>query len=305
VTLQPGIVVPVSVRHHIDTTLVRRLIAAQFPHWADLPIRPVATNGWDNQTFHLGTNMSVRLPSASAYALAVEKEHRWLPVLAAHLPLPIPVPLAKGEPGAGYPDPWSVYGWIDGAPARPESIRDLTGFAGTLAGFLHALRGIDPTGGPGPGQHNWFRGGPLTTYDSEARRAIATLDGDIPAGVATEIWEAALGAVWNGRPVWFHGDVASGNLLVNRGALAAVIDFGTSGVGDPACDLVIAWTLLSGESRETFRAGLAVDPGTWARGRGWALWKALITYAEFRHTDESRATEAKHVIEEIFTEYTG
>ncbi len=153
----------------IDVSLVGRLVAAQFPQWADLPIRPVEFDGWDNRTFRLGKVMSVRLPSAGGYAAQVDKEHRWLPRLGPHLPLPIPVPLAKGEPGEGYPWPWSVYGWLDGEHATLKRIADLHGFASALAGFLVALQRIDPTGGPAPGPHNFFRGGPLTVYDAETR----------------------------------------------------------------------------------------------------------------------------------------
>jgi aminoglycoside phosphotransferase (APT) family kinase protein len=263
----------------IDTTLVRRLVATQFPQWRDLAVRPVASGGWDNRTFHLGDEMTVRLPSAAAYSLQVEKEHRWLPQLAPLLPLPIPVPLAMGVPAEGYPWHWSVYGWIEGETARRENIADLSKFAADLAGFLIALKRIEPTGGPSPGQHNFFRGGPLTVYDGETRQAITALGSRIDASAASAVWEAALAATWQGPPVWFHGDVASGNLLVEDGRLSAVIDFGTSGVGDPSCDLVIAWTLFEGESREVFRAGIAVDDAAWARGRGWALWKALIIVA--------------------------
>jgi aminoglycoside phosphotransferase (APT) family kinase protein len=279
-------------RLRIDADLVRRLVAGQFPQWAHLPVRPVTHQGWDNQTFRLGPDMSVRLPSAEAYTLAIEKEHRWLPVLAPRLPLPVPVPLAKGEPDAGYPYPWSVYRWLDGTPARRDTIGDLTEFAVSVARFLTALQRIDPTGGPGPGQHCWYRGGPLATYDGETRRAIEQLDGRVPGDLATEIWATALGSSWDRPPVWFHGDIAWGNLLVRDGALAAVIDFGTSGVGDPACDTVLAWTLLSGESRAAFRAELGVDEATWARGRGWALWKALITYGQ---------PESAYVLDQLFT----
>lgn len=287
----------------IDAALVKRLIAAQFPQWADLPVRPVDLDGWDNRTFRVGAEMTARLPSAPAYTPAVDKEHRWLPVLAPQLPLPIPVPQALGEPGEGYPFRWSVYRWIDGEPASVERINDLTEFARTLATFLTALQRVDPTGGPTAGQHSFFRGCPLLTYDGETRRTIEALDGDIPGDTATTIWETALDATWDGPPVWFHGDIAHGNLLLHNGRLSAVIDFGTCGVGDPACDVVIAWTLLSGESREVFRTGLSVDPATWARGRGWALWKALITYAEYRHTDATKAATAKHVIDQILAEY--
>ena len=286
---------PVPTRFPADATLVRRLIATQFPQWAELPIRPVADSGWDNSTFHLGSEMSVRLPSAAPYALAVDKEHRWLPEFAPQLPLPIPVPLAKGAPSEGYPHAWSVYTWLGGEPASSHNIADPTAFATDLAGFLVALQKIDPTGGPVPGQHNWFRGGPVAAYDNVAQRALETLAGSIPTDLVAEIWRCALAATWDGAPVWFHGDVAPGNLLLQDGALVGVIDFGTCGVGDPACDLAIAWTLLSGDSRTAFRDVLAVDPATWARGRGWALWKALAA------ADESPA--ARRVLDEIFTEF--
>lgn len=265
----------------IDASLVRRLVAAQFPEWADLSIRPVASGGWDNRTFHLGEHMTVRLPSAAPHALQVAKEHRWLPKLAPRLPLPIPVPLVMGSPAEGFPWPWSVYRWLEGEPATLERIADLSEFATALAQFLIALQRIDAAGGPPPGRHNFFRGAPLAIYDGETRQAIATLGGRIDAKAVTAVWEAALAATWQGSPVWVHGDVSAGNLLVKNGRLSAVIDFGSSAVGDPACDLAIAWTLLEGESRDAFRAALPLDAATWARGRGWTLWKGLITLAEY------------------------
>jgi aminoglycoside phosphotransferase (APT) family kinase protein len=167
----------------IDAALVRRLIAAQFPRWADLPVRPVEVGGWDNRTFHLGPRMTVRLPSAAHYASQVEKEHRWLPKLAPLLPLPIPVPLAKGAPAEGYPWQWSVYRWLEGEAAAVGRISDLRRFAISLAGFLGALQRVDPAGGPSPGRHNFFRGGPLTVYDAETRQAIAALARSTTEGV--------------------------------------------------------------------------------------------------------------------------
>ncbi|HEV2068403.1 MAG TPA: aminoglycoside phosphotransferase family protein, partial [Acidimicrobiales bacterium] len=227
---------------NIDAPLVERLVAEQFPEWAHLPVRSVVPNGWDNRTFRLGNEISVRLPSAEGYVLQVEKEHRWLPRLAPHLPLPIPVPLAKGRPTAEYPWPWSIYCWLDGEPTAIAPVADLTRFATDLADFLNALYRIDATGGPPPGPHNFWRGGPLDVYDTETREALAALDGQIDTETATEIWETALATNWEHHPVWFHGDVAVGNLLLGDGRLCAVIDFGTSGVGDPACDLAVAWT---------------------------------------------------------------
>ena len=290
-------------RDDINADLVRRLVAAQFPQWADLPIKPVQFGGWDNRTFHLGEEMSVRLPSAAGYAAQVEKEHRWLPRLAPHLPLPVPVPLAMGTPSDDYPWHWSIYRWLDGEAATLENIDDLRELALTLARFLTALYQVDPTGGPPSGPHSFYRGGSLTVYDAETRQAIEALDREVDADAATAVWEAALNATWYGPPVWVHGDVAVGNLLVNEGRLSAVIDFGCSAVGDPACDLVIAWTLLSGESREAFRAAVRVDEAAWARGRGWALWKALITLAEYRGSNRPRAAEARRVIEEVLADH--
>ncbi|MEV4196811.1 aminoglycoside phosphotransferase family protein [Micromonospora globbae] len=294
---------PVPQRITVDAELVRRLVAHQFPRWAHLPVAPVADGGWDNWTFHLGPGMSVRLPSAAEYALAVDKEHRWLPELAPRLPLPIPVPLAKGEPGEGYPYPWSVYSWLDGEPASADRIADPVRFAIDLAEFLVALQRIDPTGGPLPGQHNWYRGGTLRTYHRDVQRALAALDGHVDVGLAREIWTDALDASWDGTQTWFHGDVAQGNLLLDDGKLAAVIDFGTCGVGDPACDMAIAWTLLTTEGRQAFRERLAVDEGTWARGRGWAVWKTLAACARTVGQSDEPAAVALRVLGVIFDEY--
>ncbi|MDS0139709.1 MULTISPECIES: aminoglycoside phosphotransferase family protein [unclassified Amycolatopsis] len=283
---------PLPRRVSVGTDQVRRLIDGQFPRWAGLPVRPVRTSGWDNFTFHLGDTMVVRLPSAAEYALAVEKEQRWLPALAPRLPLPVPVPLAAGRPGEGYPFAWSVYRWLDGEPATADGVTDPVRFARDLAGFVAALQGVDATDGPQPGKHNWFRGATLRTYDGQARRALAKLHGTGPAG---ELWEAALAAPWDGVDRWFHGDLAPGNLLLRDGGLAAVIDFGTCGVGDPACDLAIAWTLLTADGRRVFRELLSVDDATWTRGRGWALWKTLVACTR----DGEEAAEGRRVLGEI------
>jgi aminoglycoside phosphotransferase (APT) family kinase protein len=263
----------------VDASLVARLLAAQFPQWAGLPVRPVELPGWDNTTYRLGDELSVRLPNGPGYAQQVAKEQRWLPVLAPQLPLPVPEPVAEGVPDQGYPYRWSVYRWLDGRPAEEERIGDLATVAVDLAGFLHALAGVDPTDGPEPGPHNGYRGAPVAVYAEETYAALEALGPRVPGSALAALWEEAVGSTWTGPPVWFHGDVAVGNLLVRDGRLAAVIDFGSSGVGDPACDLAIAWTLFDARSRAVFREAMAVDDATWARGRGWALWKALITLA--------------------------
>lgn len=301
----PGIVPEemVARKVDIDPSLVRALIAAQFPQWAHLPIKPVASGGWDNRTFHLGDDMTVRLPSAARYAAQVEKEQHWLPRLAPLLPLIIPVPLAMGVPVHEYPWPWSIYRWLEGESATIERIADLRQFAITLAEFLRALQRIDQADGPAPGPHNFHRGGSLAIYDAQTREAIRDLAVTIDRGAATSVWDVALKSTWRGRPVWLHGDVSAGNLLVTKGRLSAVIDFGSSGVGDPACDLVIAWTFFSGESREEFRKALSLDKDTWSRGRGWALWKALITLAEHKGSNSSKAAKGRAVLEDVIAEH--
>jgi aminoglycoside phosphotransferase (APT) family kinase protein len=239
----------------------------------------LANGGWDNWTFRLGTTMLVRLPSAAEYAQAVEKEHRWLPILAPQLPLPIPTPVARGVPSESFPRPWSVYVWLEGEPATVDRVADQKRLATDLADFLGALYSVDPADGPPAGPHSFFRGGPLATYDGQTRETIRALAGTIDATAASAVWEDALAEEWAAPAVWVHGDVTASNLLAVDGRLSAVIDFGCAAVGDPACDTVIAWTVFSGASRQAFGDRLPVDEGTWRRGRGWALWKALNVVA--------------------------
>jgi aminoglycoside phosphotransferase (APT) family kinase protein len=287
----------------ITAGLVSRLVGTQFPQWAGLPVRPVDAGGWDNATFRLGEEMSVRLPSAEQYVPGVHKEQRWLPVLAGQLPLPVPELVAVGEPGCGFPWPWSVYRWIDGAPVTEQTVQDLPRFADDLARFLAALYQVDPSGGPPPGPHNFFRGGPLAVYDRETQESLVALRGHIDTPPAAGVWRAAMDATWQGRPVWFHGDAQPGNLLAKDGRLCAVIDFGTCGVGDPACDTTIAWTFLSGESSRVFTERLPVDRATWIRGRGWAVWKAMNVLIGALDHDPRDAAFTCRVIDKILADH--
>ncbi len=287
-----------------DVSLVGRLIAAQFPQWADLPIRPVPSGGTDNAIYRLGDDMAVRLPRIAWAIEQVQKEQQWLPRLAPHLPLAIPVPLAKGTPGEGYPWHWSVYRWLEGENATIERLADPCQAATELAQFIAALQRIDPTGGPPSGPHNFYRGVPLAMRDTAVRAAIASLDGTLDTDAATAAWEASLHApVWHGPLVWIHGDLQSGNLLAEQGRLRAVIDFGGLGVGDPACDLIVAWNLFCAESRDAFRAALSVDDATWTRGRGWALSVGLIALPYYLNTSPSMVRYAQHTIAEALAEH--
>jgi aminoglycoside phosphotransferase (APT) family kinase protein len=286
----------------VEAALVARLVAAQFPQWARLPVTPAENDGWDNWTFRLGDRLKVRLPSAPGYAGQAEKEAQWLPLLAPSLPVRVPVPVGLGKPAAGYPFRWSVYDWIKGEPAGRSRIADLGSFARDIGGFLHALQQADARGGPPPGAHNFERGGALGTYDAETRACIAELGERIDGAGALAVWEAALASAWRGPPVWVHGDIAAGNLLIRDGRLSAVIDFGCLAAGDPACDLVIAWVFLDGDAREAFRAAAPGNAECWARARGWAIWKALLVAARnLTRNPLERAPET--VIADIIAEH--
>lgn len=259
----------------IDASLAVRLVNAQFPQWRDLPIKPVVSSGWDNRTFHLGDTMLMRMPSGAAYASQVAKEQKWLPILAPHLPLSIPNPIAMGKPSDEYPWSWSIYHWLEGSSAAHAQITDLTRFAETLAAFLMALQHCDTEGAPIAGPENFYRGGDLSIYDADTQNALTRVQDKHLAKALSAIWEKALASTWQQAPVWIHGDIASGNCLINNGELVAVIDFGQLAIGDPACDLAIYWTMLSGQSRHRFRQCINLDADTWDRARGWVLWKTL------------------------------
>ena len=256
----------------IDEALVRGLLTDQFSQWADLPLRRVEPDGTVNAIFRLGEQLVLRLPRRNGPTTPGGKEHDWLPRLAPVLPLEIPVPVAQGRPGAGYPWFWEVYTWLEGEIAPVESIDTLQA-ACDLAAFVGALQRMDPAGAP-PG-----RGIPLAERDPEIRHWLARFDGE-PA--VAEEWERALSAPpWHGPPVWHHGDLDPRNWLVREGRIAAVVDWGSSGIGDPACDVMVAWKLHSPEARDAFRDTLPTDDATWERARGWALSQAVSALAYY------------------------
>ena len=262
----------------IDADLVRSLVAAQFPEWRALTVEFVP-QGWDHRTFRLGDELVARLPSAAEYVPQGEKERRWLPVLAQQVSLPIPTPVAVGAPGSGYPFPWSVYRWIGGDVLDTDSVIRNPDVAERLGGFLLSLQTADASGAPGPGAHSAYRGSPPIIWSDDVARCLPLVD---PAQRSRleMLWSEACESVPTAPPVWFHGDVAAGNLVFRGGELAAVLDFGCSGVGDPACDVAAAWMLFAGDARERFLHVLSPDPGLRARARGWALWKALLFLEE-------------------------
>ncbi|MFF8375324.1 aminoglycoside phosphotransferase family protein [Streptomyces sp. NPDC015661] len=286
----------------IDTALVERLIAAQFPEWAGLPVREVNSAGTDNAMFRLGDDLAVRLPKADWAAGHAEKEQRWLPHLAPHLTLPVPVPVGHGRPGEGYERGWSVFAWLDGDDAYNAPVTDLAHAAVELGRFGVALRGVDATGGP-----HASRGGPVTDWEEGAMApAVNALgaDGTLDAEAATAAWESVLRLpAWQGDPVWQHGDLLPGNLLTRDGRLHAVIDFGALGTGDPAVDLMAAWSLLTPDTRPLFREAAEVDDATWARGRGWALCWGVVTEHYYRGKNHVLATVAHRTWTQALPEF--
>jgi len=286
----------------IDEALVRRLIAAQFPHWSPLPIELVASSGPDNAMFRLGDELAVRLPRRQGATEQIEKEHRWLPRLAP-LPLEIPAPIALGQPSDDYPWRWSVYEWLIGESAITAAIDDERAAAIAIAGFITALQRIDPTGGPEPGSHNFGRGVPLAKRDRYVRAALASLERELDAALVAAAWERALdAAVWTNAPLWIHGDLAPGNLLVRNGCITGVIDFGGLAVGDPACDLMVAWNFLTGDARAAFKTTLNTDEATWARGRGWALSMSVIALPYYLKTNPVIVENSRRTIAAVLSD---
>jgi len=264
-----------------DEALVHRLLAAQFPQWAELPIEALPAGGTDNAIYRLGDELSVRLPRRRGWATgSLDKELEWLPKLAPLLPFPVPTPVARGAAGEGYPHEWAIYTWLDGEDAASVPL-DLPRAAVDLAALLAALGRIDPAGGPPPGN----RGGPLRPRDEPTRAAIDALGDAIDAAAVTAAWEAALAAPeWDRPPVWIHGDLDARNLLVRDGRITGVLDWGCACVGDPACDVKVGWAVLDAETRPIFRELLEIDDATWARGRGWALSQAVLALPYYLHT---------------------
>ncbi len=283
-----------------DIRLVSRLLAAQFPLWADRPLRPVEPAGTDNAIYRLGESMSVRLPRIDWAVDQPMKEHAWLPRLAPHLSLAIPEPLALGEPGEGYPWHWSICTWLSGEPASPDQLGDpdVTGI--DLTRFVHELEAIDGVGGPPPGG----RGGSLDARDDACRQSIAELDGVIDRSWAEAEWEEAIAApVWSAAPVWIHGDLDARNLLATSGRLSGVLDWGSLAVGDPAADIMVAWKMFDADVRRKFRAEIQVDDATWSRARGWVLSQAVMILSHYTlETNAVLVNEAERWLSELLAD---
>ncbi|WP_246080760.1 aminoglycoside phosphotransferase family protein [Nonomuraea mesophila] len=286
----------VDPRPTITAELVRRLVDTQYPQWAGLPLTLLEPAGSDHVIYRLGEQLTVRLPRHAGAIGQAAKELEWLPKLAPHLPLAIPAPVAVGEPGFGYPWRWAVSRWLEGEVATVETLGDSSAVAVRLAEFLVALQQYDVRA---LRNRDGLAGQALESRDRSTRAAIAKVGDVFDATAMTDLWDTALTAPgWDRPPVWFHGDFHTGNLLTLDGRLHAVIDFGGLGIGDPACDLTIAYTLMSAGSRAAFREALGVDDATWMRGRGWALTTGLNAYTSYAAVNPVIAAQTSRQITE-------
>jgi aminoglycoside phosphotransferase (APT) family kinase protein len=293
-----------ELRVDVDEALVTRLLRAQLPQWAGLPLRRLHASGVDNAIFRLGDTMNVRIPRSEWSAEHVRKEQRWLPGHATRLPLDVPAPAGEGVPGEGFPWQWSVYHWLPGRDAVESPLTDDAAAAGQLAEFIAALQSIPAADGPPSGAHSGDRGLPLPARDPFVRKSIANLRGKFDTEGATELWESVLAVrPWRHDPVWLHGDLHPGNLLVQNGRISAVIDWGLMSVGDPALDIMAAWTVLSPLGRALLREKLAVDDDTWARARGWALCVGVIATAYYGDSNPVLAGFSRRAAEEAIADF--
>ncbi len=278
----------------VSESLVRQLLREQFPQWADLPLTRIEPEGTVNVIFRLGAELSVRIPRRDGPTKPGGKESEWLPRLAAQLPLEVPVPLAQGRPTDAYPWFWDVYNWVEGETVAVESIDEIEA-ARDLAAFVSALQRIDPRGAP------TGRGIPLVERDKSMGGWLARFDGN---RLVQKEWRRAVAApAWDGPPVWTHGDLDARNWLVKKGRITGIIDWGSMGVGDPACDVMVAWKLHSSRARDVFREELQPDDATWDRARGWALSQAVAALAYYTPVNNAALyREAESWLELVLSE---
>jgi aminoglycoside phosphotransferase (APT) family kinase protein len=282
----------------IDVALVGQLIAEQFPRWAGLPISAVGSMGTVNAIYRVGDHLCARLPRVEEWARDLEREWRWLPRLAPGLSLTIPEPVGKGHATDSYPFSWAIYGWIEGRPYADDLVDDELRAARDLAGFVDELRRMDPARGAPRGGR-----GPLHELDAPTREALWSAGGVIDGDASIAAWERALEApAWRGTPVWVHADLLRPNVLVRGGQLCGVIDFGGVGVGDPAADVIAAWTVFGSAGRRAFREALGVDDGTWNRARGLALHQAALIIPYYGETNPGFVSLARRTVEEILVD---
>ena len=284
----------------ISVSLVEKLIRKQAPQWADLPVAPVPSMGTDNALFRLGDTMQIRLPRIGWAVDNIDKEFTWLPQIAPFISVPITTALFKGNPIEDYPYHWAIYDWLEGENPKPGCADCGRDFVANITDFLKETRKIKLPDSP-----KAARGMPLINRDEVTRKALKELAGVIDTGLAARIWDNALEVpYWDKPPVWVHGDMLPGNILIKDGKLSGVIDFSCMGLGDPACDVIVAWNLLDAKRRMLFRDLLQIDENTWIRGQAWALTQSLLILPYYKDTNPGLVEIANYTLGEIFSDFS-
>ncbi|MFE7118491.1 aminoglycoside phosphotransferase family protein [Streptomyces sp. NPDC057654] len=291
-----------------DETLVRSLLEAQRPEWAGLSLSPAGA-GTDNTMYRLGADLLVRLPRTAGNAESVRKEREWLPRLAPRLSWPIPEPVHAGTPTGDFPLVWSVYRWIDGDVAGPETVRDWAGFGADLAAVVRELHRVDLMGATRADGLSWYRGGGLEPCDQWVGGCIdecrALVGAELDLDALEEMWRAALALPEPAGPhVWLHGDLKPTNLLVRDGELHAVIDFGGLSVGFPDAEHSPLWDLPP-QARRAYWDAANLDDATWARARAWAIAVGVSGIAYYWRTYPAFIAECRARLEAILADAAG
>ncbi len=266
----------------VSDETVRRLVDRQFPTWASCALTRLPPLGTDNQLFRLGGELLIRMPRIEWAADSAEREYTWLPRLAPHLGTPIPAPVALGRPGEGYPWHWTVVSWLGGETPTPDTF-DPQEWAISLGTFVRELRSVPGMDAPVKSEG---RGAPLSSLDDWVRTWTTRADStEVDPAAVLAVWRDALEApAWDGEPVWFHGDLHEGNLLVRDGRLSAVIDWGAAGRGDPAIELNAMWGYLPASAAQLYRTTVGLDEAAYRRARGFALAPAISGWTYYKGT---------------------
>lgn len=281
-----------------DNDLVAVLIEQQFPKWKKLPLLKIKHDGTDHAIFRLGDHMCVRLPRIESSAKFLLQEQHILKSLKPHLPCKIPSPIVIGKPCAHFPYSWAIMDWIEGHTAFNHPPKNLEQCADTLANIILSLQKIETADAPYS-----QRGGILRMRDQYVWSSLDALKHRPDHEQLCNLWnELTKTPPWDETPCWIHGDLLPGNILLQGDHIAAIIDFGLAGIGDPACDLLPAWSLLDKPSRSIFRERLKTDKDSWNRGKGWALSQAIIILPYYEHTNPELVSIANRMIDALMAE---
>ncbi|MDR0525415.1 MAG: aminoglycoside phosphotransferase family protein [Spirochaetaceae bacterium] len=280
----------------ISGATVTALLLEQFPQYADLPLREYTATGTVNAIFRLGDSYYIRLPILKTFEAGLLKEYALLPYLSKHISIPIPKPMHLGRPNTIYPSHWAIYTWIDGDTAGADSSPAIVS---ALAGFINELHSLKiPETAPKAGRK------PLADLNAVTLSALEESKNEISYKRTVSLWERLRETpAWDNKPVWIHGDLLKPNILIKADRLAGIVDFGSAGIGDPAFDIIPAWTIFDSDRRRLFQEAVNVCPAVWNRACAYALHQAALIIPYYRKTNKPFAEQAIQTIREILLDY--